>query len=82
MAAQLTLLHSVDWRADGVQESLMSLLLLLPLLASSTADNIQISHYPGNNLWQGESLILECRVSGITRFGGKVEAGGSLTASF
>ena len=51
----------------------MSLLLLLPLLASSTADNIQISHYPGNNLWQGESLILECRVSGITRYVGKVE---------
>ena len=45
------------------------LLLLLSLLGSSTALNIGISIYPGNNLWQGESLILECRVSGIVRYG-------------
>ena len=42
-------------------------LLLLSLLGSTVALNIGISNYPGNNLWQGESLILECRVSGITR---------------
>ena len=54
----------------------MSLLLLLPLslLASSLALDIGISYYPGNNLWEGESLILECRVSGITRY---VQPGGS-----
>ena len=54
----------------------MSVLLLLCLLVGSRATNIRISAYPGNNLWQGESIILQCRVqSGITRYSGS----GSIT---
>ena len=53
------------------------LLLLLSLLASSLALDIGLSYYPGNNLWRGESLILECRLSGLTRYKGGGESGPS-----
>ena len=54
----------------------MSVLLLLCLLGGSIATNIRISAYPGNNLWQGESIILQCRVqSGITRYTRKLVSG-------